>query len=70
MDWKQLLKELDEAGMTQTQIAETCGTSQATVSDLARGVTKNPSFSIGAAVVELHKRAFMRQRRPSKAQQA
>lgn len=54
MDWKTLLKELDDAGFTQTRIAAHCGVAQSTVSDLARGASKEPSFAFGAKLVELH----------------
>jgi transcriptional regulator with XRE-family HTH domain len=56
MDFKTLLQELKAAGLTQKQVADYCGCSQVTVSDLARGVTTDPSFSIGRLIVALHAR--------------
>jgi predicted transcriptional regulator len=55
MDWKKLVVELMEAGVTQTQIAEECGVAQATVSDLSR-VTRQPSFDFGTKLIALHRR--------------
>lgn len=50
--------------MTQAQIAAFVGVNQSTISDLARGNTKKPSFEIGNKLHELHKRVL--RRRPSK----
>lgn len=55
MDWPNILKDLSERGLTQQQIAEKCGVAQGTVSDLARGESKNPSFSFGQALIDLHR---------------
>lgn len=54
MDWKRLLKELNAAGVTQPRIAEFCGVGQSTVSELARGVTKSPSYDFGSKLVQMH----------------
>lgn len=56
MDFKALLADLQRAGLTQTQIAEACACRQSTVSDLARGATDQPRFSVGNALIKLHKR--------------
>lgn len=53
MDWKKLLSDLQAAGYTQTRIAERCEVSQSTVSDLARGATKQPSFDFGSRLLAL-----------------
>ena len=47
MDWKSLIAELQGLGLSQTQIAEVCGCGQSAISGLARGVTKDPGWSIG-----------------------
>ena len=54
MDWKTLLSQLRERGWTQSLIADRIGGSQATVSDLNKGKTVNPSYSIGSALIALH----------------
>ena len=54
MDWKKLLQDLTEIGQTQVQIAERCGAAQSTVSELARGRIKSPSFELGTKLVALH----------------
>ncbi len=53
MDWKKLVAELDAAGYTQAAIAARCGVAQSTVSDLARGATKSPSFDFGRKLIEM-----------------
>ncbi len=53
MDWKNLLARLAAAKLTQVQIAERCGVSQSTISDLARGATKSPGFELGMKLREL-----------------
>jgi transcriptional regulator with XRE-family HTH domain len=54
MDWKHTLARLTAAGLTQTVIAERCGgVAQSTISALARGETKSPSFELGAALQKL-----------------
>lgn len=54
MDWKELLKDLSDAGWTQARIAEQCNVGQATVSELARGITTEPRFSLGDRLKRLH----------------
>ena len=53
MNWAELISRLQEAGLSQPQIARRCGCAQSTISDLASGNTKDPRFSIGKALVEL-----------------
>lgn len=60
MDWKQLIADIVATGITQPQIAKQCGCSQATVSELATGVTTQPRYPLGAALVALHKRKVRR----------
>lgn len=54
MDWKQLLADLKARGWTQQQIGERVGATQASISDLANGKTKDPAHSIGKALEVLH----------------
>lgn len=54
MDWKKLLSDLDEAGLTQAAIAAHCGVAQSTVSDLGRGATLTPRFDFGQKLIALH----------------
>jgi transcriptional regulator with XRE-family HTH domain len=54
MDWKKLIAELTEAGVTQEQIAQHCGVSQSSVSDLGRGATKSPRWEFASKLQALH----------------
>jgi len=37
MDWKNIIHELQESGMTQQEIADACNTGQSHISSLANG---------------------------------
>lgn len=54
MTLKQLLTQLIKAGWTQARIAERCGTTQTTISDLLRGARKSTGFQIADAIRGLH----------------
>ena len=51
-----LVKKLTSTGFTQKQIAEKVGVSQAAISKIERGLTKDPGSSIGAAIEKMAKR--------------
>jgi len=53
MNWKNLIQSLTTQGLTQKQIADACGCSQASISDLSTGKTKAPSFPLGVALMKL-----------------
>lgn len=63
MDWKTIISDLVEVGMTQEQIADKCGCAQSTISDLATGATATPRYHIGDALRTLHMRAYRRRAR-------
>lgn len=54
MNWKNTIAEIQRLGhLTQPQIAEKVGCSQASISDIATGKTAQPRYPLGAALVEL-----------------
>lgn len=53
MDWKKSIADLQNAGMTQPQIAIACGCQQSTISMLATGKTTEPRDSLGQALRQL-----------------
>ncbi len=67
MNWKSLIADLLANGLSQPQIAVICECGQATISDLARGDTKDPRDSLGQALRALHKRAMRGEFRPKQA---
>ena len=57
MDWKNIIAEIERHGqMTQSQIATAVDCGQATISDLVNGSTKQPSYSLGAALLQMLER--------------
>jgi transcriptional regulator with XRE-family HTH domain len=67
MNWVDLIALLQEAGYTQTEIAQECGCAQNTISDLANGKTKRPNYDIGQALQRMAtkaKRRLAKQNKP------
>lgn len=54
MDWKSIIADLSAAGVNQTELARECDCGQSTISEISRGVIKEPSFRIGKRLIELH----------------
>jgi len=59
-DWQALLLDMRSSGMTQEQIAKAVGLSQASVSDILRGVVKRTEFSRGMRILAAHRVAMRR----------
>lgn len=55
MDWKKLISEIIESGLTQVEIAKVVACGQTTISELLRGETKDPRSSVGLALIALAK---------------
>lgn len=53
VDWPALLRKLKAAGITQPEIALRLNCGQATVSDIARGKTLDPRFTLAAGLLRL-----------------
>lgn len=54
MDWKTVVKEAQaNSGFTQLILAKQLGCSQASISDLERGRTREPRYSIGQKLLSL-----------------
>jgi len=60
MNWTQVIEEIHARGITHTEIAALCGTSQGNLSDLKAGRVKNPAWPVGDALLDLHKRMLRR----------
>ena len=55
MNWAKLISDLQQAGMTQAEIAASVGCSQPHISDIANGRRgKQLTYVVGAALVRLH----------------
>ena len=63
MNWKSIVSELSEMGVTQHQIAAACGVSQAAISDLKVGNVQEPRYAFGSALLALHAKYAKRKAR-------
>ena len=61
--WTQIIADLVNAGWSQTEIATRCNTTQATISRLANGDTKNPTYPTARELERLHRNLKARQAR-------
>lgn len=55
MDWKNLISELTQAGMTQAQIAQRVGVTQSLVSELFTGKAAEPRYGLAMKLIRLHR---------------
>ena len=58
MNWKKLISDIQAAGHSQGWIASELGIKQPSVSDIANGNTKNPTWVVGNNIVKLHRRVM------------
>jgi len=59
MNWKILIEELINKGMTEKSIAEAVGdTTQPTIHRLKATDTPEPKYSLGKRLINLHKEKF------------
>lgn len=56
MDWKKLIAELQESGLSQVEIGEAISKSQAWVSACANGGYGDVRWADGQALIDLHKK--------------
>lgn len=55
MKWAKLIRDLQQAGMTQAEIAASVGCSQPHISDIATGRRgRRMAYEVGAGLVRLH----------------
>lgn len=63
MNWQQMVKDLLESGLTQTQLADKLDCSQSMVSDLASGERGSRlSWELGNAIIRTHDELRRQQR--------
>ena len=55
MDWKKLIQDLIDAGMTQVEIAAECEVAQSSVSALASGKSNSPRYEFGVRLESLRR---------------
>ena len=54
VDFSQLIKELNEKGVTNRQIEKRTGASSATIQRIASGINANPKWSEAGVIINLH----------------
>lgn len=55
MDWKTLISEIQATGLSQSDVADRVGKSQAWVSAVAQGKYNDLKWADGQALIALHK---------------
>ena len=57
MNMKEIIIDLIDSGLTETQIADKIGgVTQSNINKIKKGVVKMPSYRIGSALIDLHKK--------------
>jgi len=54
MNWKIIISQLKQAGLTEQQIADSVKLSQSSIHRLASGEAKDTSYRSGSALMALH----------------
>ena len=58
MNWQTVITEIkSRLGITQVQLAKRVGVAQTSISELERGIVKDPRYTTGNALMELHRKA-------------
>lgn len=60
MNWKQIIFDLRESGLTQVEIASRANVAQSAISELSSGKTTEPRFSTGQRLQKLHRSVMRR----------
>lgn len=61
--WQQRITDLEDSGLTLTELAEQIGLAKSTLSEVKRGATKAPSGDAAVALYLLHKKRCGRGRK-------
>lgn len=60
MNWQNIISEMQARQVRQSAMAAECKCSQALISALLTGAKANPSYTIGTALLAMHKRVMRR----------
>ena len=63
MNFSTLIKELKQAGLSQTEISQQIGCDQSYISRIQSGVITDPGYSYGVKLVEIHRRRVVKHKR-------
>ena len=71
MNWQTVITDIKSGlGITQAQLAKRIGIAQASISELERGVAKDPRYTTGSALMALHRKAIRKRGTSAKATQS
>ena len=56
MNWKQIISDIIDSGLSEQEIAAIVGTTQPTINRIKTGVVNQPKYEMGVALVALHKK--------------
>ena len=56
MNWTEIIQDLINFGLTQSEIAQKCGTGQSYISSLLGGDRRSPNWQLGDSLIRLHRR--------------
>lgn len=62
-NWGHLLAQMCETGMTQAEVGEAVGLSQASVSEMLRGFIKTTDYKRGVRIIAAHKAVMRKAKR-------
>jgi len=54
IDWKMVALNIRQSGVSLSRAADLIGCDEQTINRLSRGDTKEPKFSIGVKILDLH----------------
>lgn len=63
MDWKIIVSEINQAGMSQRKIAAEVGLSQPSICELMSGKIKSPLWESGDALLRIHRQVMQAKKR-------
>ena len=55
MKWQKLIKDVCGTGLSVANVARKANAGVSTIADLASGATKEPRYSLGVRLIELHR---------------
>ena len=59
MNWQTVITDIKLGlGITQAQLANRIGIAHASISELERGIAKDPRYTTGCALMALHRKAI------------
>lgn len=58
--WQEKIRDMNVAGLSFREMCEELGCGLGTIGDLARGKTRDATYTLGVKIIALHKRVMRR----------